>query len=359
MRRFRVSLFLSMMMACSENAGMTPPTDAMDTTDSGSGWETVSAGADTATAADTCMSSRPFGEDAPWNVPVANLPVHPQSATYSAMLWNSSTADRPGNFNLTFDGYTYPVYELMGNEVEVPVEITMDWGSNIDGGTMPWNPDWQEATGSDGQIIVLDPATGREWDLWQVSYSNNMVTASNGNLVDGSYWTKETGFAPSRGCGIPYLAMLVRPFEIACGEIRHALSMPIANPSGDEFVAPATKLEHPELNAGIPEGMRFAINVTDAEIDAWVNGLPAALGEQTRRSARIIGTALRDYGWFITDISGGAHLQFEDRITGETEWIALGLHEQEVDWSVYPRDFLDGLVTEDNIYAIVPSDEYP
>jgi hypothetical protein len=308
---------------------------------------------------DACPVARPFGPDAPWNVSVAGLPRHPESASYSALLWNDATADRAGNFNLSFDGYTYPVYELTGTEAEVPVDILMDWGSNIDGGTMPWNPDWQAASGTDGQVIVLDPATGREWDLWQVSYEDGRVKASNGNLVDGDYWTKEDGFAPSRGCGIQYLAMLVRPFEIACGEIRHALSMPIANPSGEAYVAPATKLEHPDLGAGIPEGMRFAIDVTDRDIDDWVDSLPSGLGEETRRSARIIGTALRDYGWFVTDTSGGAHLQFEDRLTAEDDWVALGLDEQEVEWSVYPRDLIDGLITEDNLYAIVPSDQYP
>jgi hypothetical protein len=342
-------------MACNEN---TDERSSSSDTDTGTDTD---ANSDTGTDTDTgtCLAARPFGPGAPWNVKVAGLPLHSDSALLSALLWNDATADRAGNFNLSFDGYTYPVYELTGNETEMPVEITNDWGSNIDGGTMPWNPNWQAASGTDGQVIVLDPATGREWDLWQVSYEDGQVTASNGNLVDGNYWTKEDGFAPSRGCGIQYLAMLVRPFEIACGEIRHALSMPIANPSGEMYVAPATKLEHPDLGAGIPEGMRFAIDVTDQEIEDWVNALPAELSEETKSSARIIGTALRDYGWFITDTSGGAHLQFEDRVTAKEAWVALGLGEQEVAWSVYPRDLTDGLITEDNIYAVVPSDQYP
>ena len=60
-----------------------------------------------------------------------------------------------------------------------------------------------------------------------------------------------------------------------------------------------------------------------------------------------------------TDTSGGAHLQFEDRLTADDDWVALGLGEQEVAWSIYPRDLTDGLITEDNIYAVVPSDQYP
>ena len=53
---------------------------------------------------------RPFGADAPWNVPVANLPKHPQSDLYASRLYNNSTAARPGNFNSSFIDYTYPVF---------------------------------------------------------------------------------------------------------------------------------------------------------------------------------------------------------------------------------------------------------
>ena len=31
-------------------------------------------------------------------------------------------------------------------------------------------PAWVPATGTDGQVIVLDPPTGREWNLWQVEF---------------------------------------------------------------------------------------------------------------------------------------------------------------------------------------------
>jgi hypothetical protein len=51
--------------------------------------------------------------------------VYPKSGRYNALLWNDSTADKPGNINLGFNGYTYPIYELVRTEEEVPVEITM------------------------------------------------------------------------------------------------------------------------------------------------------------------------------------------------------------------------------------------
>jgi hypothetical protein len=236
----------------------------------------------------------------------------------------------------------------------------MRWSSNLEGKKIPFNPKWLPAGGTDAQVIILDPRSGREWDLWQVRFEGERVRVSNGNLVPGDYRTREVGFPPSRGCGIPYLAMLVRPEEIMLGEIRHALSMPIRNTDGRLFVAPATKLEHPEYPGGrIPEGMRFVLDVSDAEIDGWVNTLPEGLPSVARRSARVIARALRDYGWFVTDTAGAAHLQFECRLTAAEKWEAVGLAPQTLKGRPYPRALLDGLMRPDRIRAIVPSDQYP
>ncbi len=288
---------------------------------------------------------------------VGGLPRHPESSRYAGLLWDDGS-ERPGNINLNFEDYTYPVYEVDQATGRFPIRIK--WDTPLDGQLIPWNPKWRAATGTDAQVIILDPKSGREWDLWQAKFDGKYVRATNANLVPGSYWTREVGFAPSRGAGIPYLAMLVRPAEIECGEISHALSMPIRNSDGDFYVAPATKLEHPDHPSGIPEGMRFAIDVSDEDIENWLAELPEEVSERTRQSARIIGRALRDYGWFITDSAGGAHLQFEYRGTAGAEWKRLGLDHKEVDeYHVYPRDLLDGLLTRERIYAIVPSDEYP
>ena len=141
----------------------------------------------------------PFGPNAPWNVPVKNLPRHPQSATYASRLWSGSSN---GNINQSMTSWTYPVYyadEATGN-------YTVHGGNaTINGKQMPWNPAWSAAGGSDAQVIVLDPATGREWDLWQVSVSGSSINISNGSLVGsgesssssgvGNYRTKENSWA--------------------------------------------------------------------------------------------------------------------------------------------------------------------
>lgn len=301
---------------------------------------------------------RPYGPNAPWNVPAALLATHPQSALYAERLWTLGSA-RPGNINLTFAGYTCPVYDVREATLEVPV--TVKWRTALHGTRLPWNPAWKSPAGSDRQVILLDPPTGREWNLWRVGFKNGRRVCTNGNLVPGSYWTREVGFAPSRGCGIPYLAMLVRPQEVEAGLIAHALSMPVLNPDSQVYVAPATKLEgkRSAIPNGIPEGMRFVLDVSDADIEGWIAALPSALPAATRRSARVIARALRDYGWFVTDTSGGAHLQFEEWGSAGAAWQSLGLGTIEANWKEYPRDLLDGLLRRDRIRALVPSDQYP
>jgi len=298
---------------------------------------------------------RPYGPKAAWNVAVAGLPRHPQSELYRDRLWFDAPSGRPGNFNLNFWAYTYPVYFAQDATTECLVQSR--WG-NLNGKRMPWNPDWQPAPGTDAQVILLDPETGREWNAWQVEYGDGVIHASNANLVDGDYRTKEDGFAPSRGIGVQYLAMLVRPEELMQGEVRHALSMPIRNTDGTFYVPPATKLEHPGRPEGIPEGMRFALDVTDEEIEAWLASLPPEV-EKMKTYGGIIARALRDYGWFITDTSGGAHLQHEAWVSAGPKWSQLGMDTVRVGDKQYPHDLLDGLMQRERIYSLVPSDQYP
>ena len=297
---------------------------------------------------------RPYGDRAPWNIPVAGLPRHPESDRVlgDAVAKHGAPARefQPELRRLHLPG-------LLGFRRYAVYRVNTRWPSNLDGSEVPWNPNWRAAPGTDAQVIIIDEKTGREWNLFQVTADNGTVFATRANLVPGDYRTRTTGYEPSRGVGIPYLAMLVRPEEIAAGRIRHALSMPAKNTSGVYSVPPAMKLEHNTGEPGIPEGLRFAIDVTDQEIEDWARSLPGA-SDETRRSARIIARALRDYGWFITDSAGSSHFQFEANVSAEEDWAQLGLTSRGSGEHVLPRDLFDGLITQDRIYAIVPSNAY-
>ncbi|NUH65500.1 hypothetical protein HTT03_09400 [Sulfitobacter sp. S0837] len=297
---------------------------------------------------------RPYGSAAPWNIPVRGLPIHDKSAYYAQLMWQDAPNTK-GNYNLSFVTYTYPVYKAA--DAAGVIEVRTRWRSNINRKKIPWHPSWRPAAGNDGQVIVLDEARGLEWNLFQVKPRRHHLLVTNGNRVPGDYRSRTKGYEPSRGIGIPYLAMLVRPEEIFRGRIEHALSMPISNPDGRYYLPPATKLENAHGGEGIPLGMRFALRVSDAEIETWVRSLSGA-SKGTQRSARIIARALRDYGWFVTDTSGSASFQFESTLTAGPEWKLLGLGNAQIGDRVLPRDLLDGLIRPERIYVIAPSNKY-
>jgi hypothetical protein len=293
---------------------------------------------------------------------VANLPRHPESAKYASFMFNDGGNQ---NFEMNFRKYTYPVYNAMEATDTYSIKDRNNWG-NLNGKTVPFNPAWKANAGTDAQMIILDAATGREWNMWDMIIDTNtkQISVGNGNLCPGDYLTnnydsKAVQCPGSRGVGINYLAMLVRPWELEKGVIEHALSMPIVSTSGSFYVAPATKLEHPGKVGNIPEGMRFALNVTNAQIDAYVNSL-AGVKDSHKRAIRIVLVALKDYGWFVTDTSGGASFQFEAPESAQAKWENIGvLPTQTVSGIEHPRFSLKRFITSDMIITIVPSDQYP
>jgi hypothetical protein len=299
---------------------------------------------------------RPYGPNAAWNRPVSDFGVNSKSAQLSAKM-------NVSNVNLTFKNWTYPVFEAPKATTILTVRLRhTDWG-NMHNQKIPWNPAWVPSHGYwstanpgwDSQVIVLDPATGREWNLWQVSkpdLTNKILKAGSGSLVPGSYWTKEDGFAPPRGCGIQTLAMLLRPQEVAEGQIRHGLSMPFRGIDDNLFVKPAMKTDGATAQYavadGVPMGTRFALKATEADLTAWANTLPAGM----RQAALVIARCLIEYGWFITDNSGSNHIQCEDRNSAGSQWDALGFKQLSANGKSYPQDLLDGLLKPERVYAI-------
>jgi hypothetical protein len=300
---------------------------------------------------------RPFGPRAPWNVPVEHIPPHPDSAANVERLFRDRTGQRSDKFYVAHDAHTFPVYDA--RSATGPAPFKTFWESNLVG-KVPWNPAWQPSSGFESQMVVIDPDNGLEWDYFRVQFKLQMVQAHVANMVTGDYRIKEDGFLPSRGSGLPALAMLVRPQEVRQGRIEHALSLAMGNVSGVKCVPPALKYDFPNApRNGVPAGMRFSLTLSVQELDRWAERLPSELSEETRRSARIIAQALREYGWFVTDAAPGALFQIEGRQSAGKAWEELGLGFQKVRDKDYPRQLLEGLIRSDAVTAYVPSDDYP
>lgn len=261
---------------------------------------------------------RPYSDASPWNRPIGGPDTyHPASALHVGALVS-------GNKPLSSDPtqYTYPVYEVTAGTPVETVTLNDGWFSNVtDGGTrldnqrmkpgtveLPIPAGAQAAAGSDAQMIMLDRATGDEWGV-----SNLVKTAGGWQAYNAYHYnTGWTGVPPydrngkpffPRGAGVPYLAGLVRPCEIARGYIDHALAFAYDFPTGD-FVYPATKSDGDSVDpADMPEGARLQLDpaITEDEIRGWGCTGPCF----------IVARALQTYGMYIIDNAGRPKVMME------------------------------------------------
>lgn len=277
---------------------------------------------------------------------------------------------------------------------------------------IPWNPNWEASQGGDNEMIILDdrpgPTFGRIYYLsgyypaspgfpyrkippigCQVYFQQNRLctyTTTVARDLQGNYINYLTyeGYVKDRGVGLSYLATLVTPEEVEAKEIRHAVGIAIPNTSYGPIctkaqqgtaaegttcgtaVAPATKFEwgnatappvmqEPEkslytLEKTIPEGMRFALDITYEQIDAWVNSR-TDLNATRKSTARIFARALKDYGMIVADTNGGSpSIQQAGGINPDNaaKWTALGMGPNDKD------NLLNGLITATNLYVVNP-----
>lgn len=333
---------------------------------------------------------------------------------YAQRLWTYGGGPAPaGTINLAGADYSVPVYRASDATTIARLYQTTAsqalYATQIPiGDVVPWNPTWKAGSGNDGILIVIDEATGRVWEIGgigQPAYNcvelfglgpnsragfdptnPNHLCTMGGVRWDGLYTADEHAKVDGRGMGQPKAALLTRADEVASGRIGHALQMtivstmfgqPACTPAGTSsapgfgttcggYVAPATKLErtNPDVGSGcakqvvtpaeraktVPEGMRFALSITDAEIDRWLDSrkYTGAL----RTTARTFAVALRDYGWIIAETGCWGMLIELESVLGPAgpTWARLGIVDR---GKAFPHgDLLNGLFTPDRIYVV-------
>lgn len=266
----------------------------------------------------TVTCQRPYTVDSPWNTKLTSPVYHPRSTE----LANAMT----GAFGVDPTQYTYPVYEVTnvtphktltysGTFSDVKnAGLTLERDSRGGSISLPIPSNAKASSGNDSQLIIVNTDTGDEWGFYEASPNpDGTWRATNGY----HYNTRWSGVAPagfgSRGAGVPYLAGLIRPCEIAQGHIDHAIAFgyQYTLPS---YISPATKSDGKSTNPnGLPEGARLQLkqDATEAEIKSWCTGDPRI----NERTCRTIVRALQDYGMILIDTSGHPKLYAESAIT--------------------------------------------
>lgn len=265
-----------------------------------------------AEAARAC--DRPYADPSPWNVPIGRNPNYDsRSQTYAGNLGDRLSSD-PTQF-------TYPVYEVAPGTPRETVTLSGLYSNVTGNGTrlvkqsdarisLPIPSNAKASAGSDSSIVIVDPKTGDEWGVWQLNRDSGDWRGTNGYHYNIRWSAVPPSGFGSRGSGLPYLAGLVRPCEIARGRIDHALAFAYDFPTG-QIVYPATKSDGKgAVGTDVPEGARLQLNprLSKRQIRAW--GCAGA--------CLTIARALQRYGMYVIDNSGRPKIMIEDE--GTARW---------------------------------------
>jgi len=252
----------------------------------------------------------PFSPQSFWNTP---LPSDTSPAPDSASLVDDfiqQYQDAYGTVAINTTSYSSPVYTVPAGQPTVTVTPLNCLGYGTPAqlpdelSAVPIPPGATPAAGSDADMIIYQPATDSEWELWRAADNNGSWTACAGGKIqdvsssDGVF-PDPLGVAAS---GLSLLAGQIHLSDIASGSINHALEVQVPETAQGTVVAPADRTDGwSTASDAIPEGTRFRL---DPDVDLASLGLsPAALE---------IATALQRYGMIVSDTSGAVSLIAQD-----------------------------------------------
>ena len=219
---------------------------------------------------------RPYSDSSPFNTPVAGKAEAPNSDALVARLMSfATTPDKINTNNAGTDGdWSHPIYYSQPSDPVFTVDCVESWGTcDIEGMQVRIPDQAQPAGGGDGHMAVIDQASGWEYDLWQV----RSKPAGGGTIAVSWGGRTAIGTADADGLGsnataahFGLAAGMIRPAEIAAGEINHALFSVVkctngtsVAPAGDGAGTPCSKMGLSNANAPAM-GQHFYLDMSEA-----------------------------------------------------------------------------------------------
>jgi len=239
-----------------------------------------------------------FPADNVWNVPITNLPVDPNSATYINTIGATrgmhpdfgSGGDVPGVM------YGIPFVTVPSTQPKVPV--TFDVADESDPGPypIPQPPTDSLIEGGlnstgDRHVIVVQKGTCKLYETYSSYPQNNGAswTAYSGAIYDlNSNALRTDTWTSADAAGLPILPGLANYDEyVATGSINHALRFTVQCANGK--VWPATHLTTNCSAGHAPMGQRFRLKASYV--------IPSNYSPQTKAILQ----ALKTYGMIVAD----------------------------------------------------------
>jgi hypothetical protein len=254
---------------------------------------------------------RPFPADNPWNTPVDQDPVDPNSDTLIASI--GLTRGLHPDFGANYNGGPFGIPYIVVGGTTPAVSVTFDYADESDPGPYPIPADAPieggAASRGDRHVLVIDRD---HWKLYELFAAYPIAgapnwTAGSGAIFDlGSDALRTAGWTSADAAGLPIFPGLVRYDEVVeQGAILHALRFTVSH-TRHGYVYPARHYASSDTNPLVPPmGMRVRLKAT---FDA--SGYPP--------SARVILQALKTYGMIVADngsdwfISGAPDARWND-----------------------------------------------
>jgi len=253
---------------------------------------------------------RPYSAASPFNSPLGASPKLASNSDQVVQSWlstwsasNRSSAPRfVAGFAGTGEDYEHPLYYARAGDPTYTVHCVESWGRcAVEGLQVQVPAAASPAGGSDGHMAVIDQASGWEYDFWQV----RQKPAGGGTLtVSWGGRTKIDGDglgADATAASFGLAAGVIRPAELAAGEIDHALFMIVKCTNGTSMGPAGSGSGRSCSSIGLPDagapamGQHFFLDMSDAQIDA--------LAKPDWQKAIL--RAMARYGLYVGDTGGG------------------------------------------------------
>jgi len=252
----------------------------------------------------------PFSLHGIWNAGVGRAPIDPRSRALIAGLAAEAALEHSQHEipTLTTSTYGVAVAEVPAGAPTVRVTLVdhaPDDALERAWARVPLPSGARPASGSDGQLVVWQPATDRLWEFWRLrrdaavgwvaSWGGAMrhVSQNPGYYTDAAWPGAKTWWGGS-ATSLALLGGTVRAAELRDGAIDHAVAIGIPDPRAGAWATPAQRGDGTNSAAdALPEGAHLRL---DPHFDLRTADLPPL--------TRLIAQAAQRYGLVVRDRAG-------------------------------------------------------
>ncbi len=253
-------------------------------------------------------SSRFFSPSGPWNAPLASAaPLDPSSSALVGALGAEVAAERAGHRGpwINTTSYSVPIYTVPATQPTVAVQLdhAPEPALSAAWSAVPLPGSAKPASGTDGDLVVWQPSSGRMWEFWRLVHGSGGWSATWGGAMQhvssnpGVYGTEAwSGAEPWWGVSASSLAIaggLITFEDLRRGRIDHALVISVPNVRAGVYAAPARRTDGASSSPlSLPEGAHLRL---DPQLDLHALHLP--------RLTLMLAEAAQRYGIFVGDYS--------------------------------------------------------